>query len=806
VTPEMSPDANLLVFYSRPDGEVVSDAVKLTVNPCFQNKVSVSWDREEGAVKEAIQEFFLKREAVDIRYHQDGSSYDSTFKPGIPTQHEVLVKHTITEQPVEGEEIQVCPSYGLRNTHGLEMGCRNLTSDQEGKVRFTLPPLGPDVNGVYFSMKSLTQASVTYPGSSYTLMHQPSGGHSLRPSASPSNSALEIISNKAKVDCGEEFQLNFVFIDQTEGERDTDFTVQLSSRGNILFSRKVTEAEANPEIYSSPDEPTWPGNYSLPDGFVLRKLSTSFPVTPEMSPDANLLVFYSRPDGEVVSDAVKLTVNPCFQNKVSVSWDREEGAVKEEATLTARASPASTCGLRVVDESLLLLRPGNRITPDTISKYLQRFVPNRWEAHRPWEYCISIPENDTREVPEFHAEDAREAFEVSDCLERPFYEDSALATLTDLSVATRLCRRRLFVNVLGRAPPMAAPNAVSRKGVPQSARAGAGAGGPSSVVVNTVREVFPETFLFELSEMDQQESKTAPRRRRVGQERCAGTKLSLSPRQDTATSVLTDLDISTRLCRHFLFDARIRLKSPGSIDVHQEAARPPLALAVKAGTPFVSSSVNTQRDFFPETFLFQIEQLNRHSGSVATTHTSVEMDDLYRFQFQPMLIPCPKKKFCMKPWHIRDLLLRHLLLHRSTLEETSSPKPSSLTSSPWTKSDVTATILTDLDVATRICRYSPHFGGDIRPVSLAVSGDSFPQEEVQHDAVAVAFSGFAAASPPSPPPVNTRRDFFPETFLFDVVPLDDIGEATVSRSLPDTITTWVADAVCISPEDGIGEC
>ncbi|CAG0908400.1 unnamed protein product, partial [Cyprideis torosa] len=179
-----------------------------------------------GDTQGAIQEFFLKREAVDIRYHQDGSSYDSTFKPGIPTQHEVLVKHTITEHPVEGEEIQVCPSYGLRNTHGLEMGCRNLTSDQEGKVRFTLPPLGPDVNGVYFSMKSLTQASVTYPGSSYTLMHQPSGGHSLRPSASPSNSALEIISNKAKVDCGEEFQLNFVFIDQTEGERDTDFTVQ----------------------------------------------------------------------------------------------------------------------------------------------------------------------------------------------------------------------------------------------------------------------------------------------------------------------------------------------------------------------------------------------------------------------------------------------------------------------------------------------------------------------------------------------------------------------------------------------------
>ncbi|CAG0899947.1 unnamed protein product, partial [Cyprideis torosa] len=63
-----------------------------------------------------------------------------------------------------------------------------------------------------------------------------------------------------------------------------------------------------------------------------------------------------------------------------------------------------------------------------------------------------------------------------------------------------------------------------------------------------------------------------------------------------------------------------------------------------------------------------------------------------------------------------------------------------------------------------------------------------------------------------PPPDNQILRVSYERYLFNTnAPSIDadrrtvsVGEATVSRSLPDTITTWVADAVCISPEDGIG--
>jgi len=46
------------------------------------------------------------------------------------------------------------------------------------------------------------------------------------------------------------------------------------------------------------------------------------------------------------------------------------------------------------------------------------------------------------------------------------------------------------------------------------------------------------------------------------------------------------------------------------------------------------------------------------------------------------------------------------------------------------------------------------------------------------------------------------RNYFPETWLFDLVELDNEGKKEMSVQIPDTITTWVADAVCLSSTKG----
>merc|ERR1719370_1011108 len=48
------------------------------------------------------------------------------------------------------------------------------------------------------------------------------------------------------------------------------------------------------------------------------------------------------------------------------------------------------------------------------------------------------------------------------------------------------------------------------------------------------------------------------------------------------------------------------------------------------------------------------------------------------------------------------------------------------------------------------------------------------------------------------------RSHFPETWLFQLRPVDRHGKADVSMKAPDTLTSWTAEAVCMSSTAGIG--
>ncbi|XP_068111358.1 alpha-2-macroglobulin-like isoform X2 [Hyperolius riggenbachi] len=52
--------------------------------------------------------------------------------------------------------------------------------------------------------------------------------------------------------------------------------------------------------------------------------------------------------------------------------------------------------------------------------------------------------------------------------------------------------------------------------------------------------------------------------------------------------------------------------------------------------------------------------------------------------------------------------------------------------------------------------------------------------------------------------IETVRKFFPETFLWDLVEIEDIGQTTLKLTAPDSITTWKVGAFCMSEEVGFG--
>ncbi|KAK6295809.1 hypothetical protein J4Q44_G00335220 [Coregonus suidteri] len=73
------------------------------------------------------------------------------------------------------------------------------------------------------------------------------------------------------------------------------------------------------------------------------------------------------------------------------------------------------------------------------------------------------------------------------------------------------------------------------------------------------------------------------------------------------------------------------------------------------------------------------------------------------------------------------------------------------------------------------------------------AGLGFPQTGL-HGAPSV---GFGAAPPP--PPIETVRTFFPETWIWDLVEVGESGSADVFLTVPDTITTWETEAFCLAP-------
>ncbi|KAK8391913.1 hypothetical protein O3P69_017494 [Scylla paramamosain] len=119
-------------------------------------------------------------------------------------------------------------------------------------------------------------------------------------------------------------------------------------------------------------------------------------------------------------------------------------------------------------------------------------------------------------------------------------------------------------------------------------------------------------------------------------------------------------------------------------------------------------------------------------------------------------------------------------------------------------------VFTDLKVETRPCQFREriyYLRGPMQPVA-APMGLPFPVmfRTTHRDSDTLWRSSFdnlldvmperAESSPP--------RSYFPETWLWKLLPLLTAGNSSQPLTLPHTITEWVGKAVCVHPEKGVG--
>ncbi|GFR94590.1 thioester-containing protein [Elysia marginata] len=163
-------------------------------------------------------------------------------------------------------------------------------------------------------------------------------------SHSPSNSYIQMaLKTASKIQAGDNIDLE---VSSTQPL--TQLVYQVLSRGRIVKTGSVTSQN------------------KMVQPFVLATDAS-------MAPNARIVVYYVRADGEIVTDSISFSVDGVFLNKVSVKLNTTKAGPGESVEVTVDADPSSVAHLAAIDQSLLLLRSGNDVTADDVMNELEKF-------------------------------------------------------------------------------------------------------------------------------------------------------------------------------------------------------------------------------------------------------------------------------------------------------------------------------------------------------------------------------------------------------------------------------------------------
>ncbi|XP_059162966.1 CD109 antigen-like [Physella acuta] len=105
-----------------------------------------------------------------------------------------------------------------------------------------------------------------------------------------------------------------------------------------------------------------------------KSVNFSIVSEPSMAPSARMVVYYVRPDGEVVADSISFDVIGAFKNKVTVDLDKTDVEPGDDVTVVTTADPDSNVHLLAIDQSVLLLKSGNDVTANDIHSDLMEYA------------------------------------------------------------------------------------------------------------------------------------------------------------------------------------------------------------------------------------------------------------------------------------------------------------------------------------------------------------------------------------------------------------------------------------------------
>ncbi|XP_045695720.1 ovostatin homolog 2-like [Phyllostomus hastatus] len=223
------------------------------------------------------------------------------------------------------------------------------TTDENGEAQLSIDT--SDIFDPEFHLK----ATYIHPKSCYGpgwLTPEYMGAHMSVPRFySRTNSFLKIVPEPRLLSCNQQKIISVHYSLNSNAYRDNSnikFFYLMMAKGAIIFSGQK-------EIRNK----AWNGNFSFPVN-----------VSADLAPMAVMLVYTLHPSGEIVADTVKFQVDKCFKNKVSIKFSKEQGHPGSRTSLYLRAAPDSFCALRAVDKSVLLLKPEQELSAESVYNLL----------------------------------------------------------------------------------------------------------------------------------------------------------------------------------------------------------------------------------------------------------------------------------------------------------------------------------------------------------------------------------------------------------------------------------------------------
>ncbi|XP_038176281.1 murinoglobulin-1-like isoform X2 [Arvicola amphibius] len=416
---------------------------------------------------------------------------DSHFKYGIP----FFVKVRLVDpkgDPIPNEQVFIKPR---------ELGYTNVTTtDQHGLAEFSINITDVDIQSLTIKVYHREESPCRlYPCAAveYAEVH-----HSAHSVYSYSWSYVQLETEAGGVwPCSQTKTIRAHFI--LKGPvlrvlRELTFYYLVMAKGRIIQTGSHTQ-------HTEPGEClTWTsvrhGTSSCAP--VKGDFALEIPVELSMAPVAKILIYAILPDGEMIADSANFDIEKCLPNKVDLSFTPAQSLPASHAHLQLTASPQSLCGLRAVDQSVLLLRPEAELSPSWIYNLPEMKLNN---LPHTMDQLLDEPCVWTGDDRVNHSVVYLHGYEKG---VYKYVEDIGLKAFTNLKIKPRtLCfHHKDFPPVLLAAPPAVYKNVALPKKNKHMARLG----NPpredpprkdpprEDPLTETIRKYFPETWIWDL--------------------------------------------------------------------------------------------------------------------------------------------------------------------------------------------------------------------------------------------------------------------------------------------------------------------